>query len=95
MILIALSQDKECIYQSQQYFNDTEKEKIKNSMYDSLSYLEPYELIEITDYEFETLINEKQIDNCPPKTTEEKVEDLISQVTVMDEIIANLTLEVL
>lgn len=37
----------------------------------------------------------EQIDNCPPKTTEEKVEDLISQVTVMDEIIANLTLEVL
>lgn len=37
----------------------------------------------------------KQIDICLEKTTEEKVEDLINQVTVMDEIIASLTLEVL
>ena len=37
----------------------------------------------------------KQIDICPEPTTEEKVTDLINQVTVMDEIIASLTLEVL
>lgn len=38
---------------------------------------------------------DNKIDICPEKTTEEKVEDLINQVTVMDEIIASLTLEVL
>ena len=40
-------------------------------------------------------LNYKQIDNCPPKTTEQKLEELVTQVTIMDEIIANLTLEVL
>ena len=37
---------------------------------------------------------DKQIDICPTKTTEEKLEELIGQVSLMDELIANLTLEV-
>ncbi|WP_410497205.1 hypothetical protein QTL86_11090 [Cellulosilyticum sp. ST5] len=37
----------------------------------------------------------KQIDICPPKTTEQQVAELINQVTVMDQIIASITLEVL
>lgn len=38
---------------------------------------------------------DKQIDICPEKTTEEKLEGLIGQVSELDEIIANLSLEVL
>ena len=37
----------------------------------------------------------EQIDICPSKTTEEKLEELVEQVTMMDELIANLTLEVI
>lgn len=37
---------------------------------------------------------DKQIDICPTKTTEQKIEELIGQVSFMDELIANLTLEV-
>lgn len=37
---------------------------------------------------------DKQIDICPTKTTEEKLEELIGQVSLIDELIANLTLEV-
>ncbi|WP_410495007.1 hypothetical protein QTL86_12715 [Cellulosilyticum sp. ST5] len=37
----------------------------------------------------------EQIDICPPKTTEQQVAELINQVTVMDQIIASITLEVL
>lgn len=37
---------------------------------------------------------DKQIDICATKTTEEKLEELIGQVSLMDELIANLTLEV-
>ena len=37
----------------------------------------------------------EQIDICPTKTTSEKLEELIGQVTMMDELIANLTLEVI
>lgn len=44
---------------------------------------------------YQEWLDSKQIDICPPKTTEQKLEELVTQVTVMDEIIANLTLEVL
>lgn len=71
-------------------------------IYDEEGEIIDYELIDYVEtisakeYYQEWLENkDKQIDICPEKTTEEKVEDLINQVTVMDEIIASLTLEVL
>ena len=52
------------------------------------------ECIELTEEEIAKLKKE-QIDICPVKTTEQKLGELVTQVSIMDEIIANLTLEVL
>ena len=48
-----------------------------------------------TEEEVEAWKQSQQIDICPPKTTEQQVAELINQVTVMDQIIASITLEVL
>lgn len=49
--------------------------------------LENGQLVELT-------AEEKQIDICPTKTTEEKLEELVEQVSMMDELIANLMMEI-
>ncbi len=46
-------------------------------------------LVELTEEE------KQQVDVCPEKTTEEQLAELITQVSIMDTIIANITLEVL
>lgn len=48
-----------------------------------------------TGTNWEDLEPPQQIDICPTKTTEEKLEELIGEVSLMDELIANLTLEVI
>ena len=48
-----------------------------------------------TEEEIQSWKQSQQIDICPVKTTEQKLGELVTQVSIMDEIIANLTLEVL
>lgn len=51
------------------------------------------ELVSEEEYKY-WLSQQEQIDICPKKTTEERLEDLINQVDSMDAIIAELLMEV-
>lgn len=59
----------------------------------SMEVLHENNLVSEEEYQY-WLSQQEQIDICPKKTTEERLEDLINQVDSMDAIIAELLMEV-
>ena len=46
-----------------------------------------------TEEQYQAWKQAQQIDICPVKTTEQRLEELVEQVNVMDELIANIMME--